>query len=151
MRLAVTLPDSWKRQVVGPRVLAQVEPGIEFEVAPIAELPEDVTDWSLKTPHRDKTNGVEKVEVNRSLQDTSELGWPLVVHESQGFDGAGTLLQMRVHVLFVLGEHCSMIAIRGTDASRFSARRDELLAIARTGRPEWGEPVGASLEDLLAT
>ena len=151
MRLAVTLPERWNVRVAGPRVLAEIEPGIELEVAPIAELPEDVTAWSRGVPHQDKTGGVASVEVTRSYEAKSDLEWPIVVHESRGLDANGKRLQDRVHVLFVLVEHCSMIAIRGTDEARFAALRDELLAVARTARPEWGTPVGASLEDLLAT
>lgn len=151
MRLAVTLPERWNLRVAGPRVLAEVEPGIELEVAPIAELPEDVSAWSRDVPLHDKTGGVVTVEVIRSYEAKSDLDWPLVVHESRGLDADGNRLQDRLHVLFVLVEHCSMIAIRGTDEARFAALRDELLAVARTGRPEWETPVGASLEDLLAT
>jgi hypothetical protein len=151
MRLDVTMPAAWKQRTIGTRVLAEIEPGLEIEIAPLAPLPEDVVAWSRGIPHRDTTGGVTKAEVTTSYEAKSDLDWPLIVHESRGLDAAGNELQRRIHVLFLLVEHCAMVAIRDTDAARFAARREGLLAIVRTGRPDWGLPVGASLEDLLAT
>jgi len=151
MRLVVTIPESSRRQVTGSRMLAELGSGIEIEVAPIAPMPEDVAAWARSVPLRDLSGGVARVEITASHEAKSDLEWPLVVHESIGLDAAGNHVQRRIHVLFILVEHCAMIALRGTDDAAFTARRDELLAIARTGRPEWGVPPGASLEDLLAT
>lgn len=151
MRLHVTMPPAWKPRTFGTRVLVEIEPGLEIEIAPIAPLPEDVVAWSSSIPHRDTTGGVTKVDVTTTYAARSDLDWPLIVHESRGLDASGIERQSRIHVLFVLVEHCAMVAIRDSDAVRFAARREELLAIVRTGRPEWGLPTGASLEDLLAT
>lgn len=153
MQLALDLPSSWKKQVFGPRLRAEIEPGFELEVAPLAELPEDVAAWARTTPLRDASaaRGVAKVEITASQSLKSDLEWLMIVHESTGVDANGARVETRMHVLYVLGEHCAMLAFRATDAERYAARRDELLAIARTARPDWGIPVGASLEDLLAT
>lgn len=151
MRLAVDLPDSWKKQVIGLRVRAEIEPGLELEVAPLAELPEDVVAWARGVPMRDVSGGVASAVITKSTEAKTELEWPMIIHESSGLDAGGKRVQSRIHVLYILVEHCAMIAFRAIDEARMTARRDELLAVARTARPDWGIPVGASLEDLLAT
>lgn len=153
MQLVLDLPSAWKQQVFGPRLRAEIEPGFELEVAPLAELPEDVATWARTIPLRDASaaRGIVKVEITASQSQKSDLEAMMLVHESTGLDANGGRVETRMHVLYVLDEHCAMLAFRATDAERYNARRDELLAVARTARPEWGVPVGASLEDLLAT
>ncbi|MGE3767998.1 MAG: hypothetical protein AB7L94_37440 [Kofleriaceae bacterium] len=151
MRLAIDIPESWKQQAFGPRLRAEIEHGLELEVAPLAELPEDVRAWARGVPLRDLSGGVSSAVITASSEDKSDLEWTMIVHESNGLDANGTRVQSRIHVLYIFVEHCAMIAFRATDDAKLSTRRAELLAIARTARPDWGVPVGASLEDLLAT
>lgn len=149
MRLVIALPEACVRRDIGPSVLAELEPGLELEIGPLIELPEDVEAWSRGAPHRDHTSEVTTAEVTRSTEDRTSLGWPMAIHESRGLDASGRLRQVRLHAAYALIEHGALVAIRAADPARLDARRDELLALLRTARPDWGTPVGASLADLL--
>lgn len=151
MELVITAPSSWKRSVAGTSAMFEVAAGLVVEITRIYELPEDVADWSHHAAERDAPPGIARVEITHRADDKTELGWPIAIYDSRALDAAGIAVEHRIHAMYVLIEHAAAIAIRARSGELLAEHRDALLGVLRTARPDWGVPVDASLEDLLAT
>lgn len=156
MKLVLDLPDAWPRQTLPDgRTVVQLpqEAGpagaLNLVIHPLVPLPEALEDWWNQLMRRDLPAGA-KLTMERSVELRSAVGWPVRVLDGQAQAGeAGQGTESRLGVVYHMLEYGGFALITSSSAELLASRREQLLPILLSGRPDWrGEPV--CLAELFA-
>ena len=141
------IPPSWKAQPEGNKVRLVVVEGVSIEIPDLTVVPEDVWNWSQGSATRDLGGGTSVVITNK-FDSRTNLGWPIAIYESVARNSSGEDVQWRMHAVFSMIEHGSIVVARATSFALFQEHREAVIAALSTARPDWGNAVRASLRDL---
>lgn len=151
-RLKLTLPPTWK--IVDDEgfygvVIAQ---GMVLEVPDLEVIPEDIWDWSRGAAKRDiprdMRDGSGEIVVTGASDHATELGWPIALYESEA-RREGKVLQARMHAVFAMLDHGSIVVARAVSVEKLAAHRDEVMKVLMSAQPDWGRDPRASVHELF--
>jgi hypothetical protein len=149
MRITFEVPASWQVTTKPGRVTYTVEPGVSVDVPPLAPLPEDLWWWSQTAAERDVPKGATQVKITNRDDRKTAVGWPIAMYESVALDANEKVIESRIHIVFAMLDYGAIAVAYAGSVEKLAARRDEILAMIDSARPDWGYPADASLTALL--
>lgn len=149
MRLVLDIPESWSSARKSNGVLYTVEPGMTVFVPDMIDMPEDIWYWSQGAAERDLPKGAVKMEITNRFDRQTPLDWPTANYESTAFAADGRPVEFRLHTVFAMIEHGTIVASCASTADKLANHRDEILKMIDSARPDWGDDPRACLVDLL--
>lgn len=156
MKLVLDLPDAWPRQTLpdGRTVIQLPQDAVSADtlnlvIYPLVPLPEALEEWWGQLMRRDLPAAA-KLTIERSVEVRSAVGWPVRVLDGQAqASEAGQGAESRLGVVYHMLEYGGFALITSSSAEVLASRRDQLLHVLLSGRPDWsGEPV--CLAELFA-
>jgi len=149
MKITFEVPASWQVKTTPERVTYTVAPGVSLDVPPLAPLPEDLWWWSQTCAERDLPKGATAAKITNRDDRKTAVGWPIAMYESVALDASEKVLEARIHIVFAMLDYGTIAVAYSGSIDKLAARRDEILAVIDTARPDWGFPADASLTALL--
>lgn len=120
----------------------EVVPGAKLDVHPLVPLPAELETWG-----RDVVGAgypPERIRVIAVSEQTTDLGWPVTIAGSELRDESGTVVELRVHMLFRFLEVGGIAILRATSTSAFDQALEFIKPLIAATRPDFhGDAVPA--------
>lgn len=145
MRLMLPIPDSWEQREVPGRV--QYCPvgaeGLTVEVGPMvvrAELPEDLLERGLRPG--------ESLMDARSIDHSTQSGWPLRIRQAAIVDAHGVTCEYRVVASYTFLIFATAILVRSPTQELYESQKAEIIAVFERAQPWLRRVEPAAIHEL---
>lgn len=155
MRLSLAVPEGWEKQQ-GPneQYLAichgsDGNPELVMTYGGLVLLPDEQAPWIERAARSDAEVGA-IIKLGPPSSGETTDGWPMQMVEAQVLaPKTEQLLEVRLCVFYAFLEHAAVCIVRAPSPSLFEKHRETLIAMMKSGRPDWkrsGQP--ACLDDF---